>query len=49
MSGASEAHKRGRAVLAWIGSASGPAFIGKAEITSDPAIQNRIQDDFHAK
>ncbi len=41
--------KRGSAVLVWIGSATGPAFIGKAEITSDPAVQNKILDDFHAK
>jgi len=41
--------KRGSAVLVWISSASGLAFIGKAEITSDPAIQNKILDDFHAK
>ena len=27
--------RRGSPVLVWIGSADGPAFIGKAEITSD--------------
>ena len=30
--------RRGSPVLAWIGSADDPAFIGKAEITSDAAV-----------
>ncbi len=41
--------KRGSPVLVWIGSASGPAFIGKAEITSDASIQSKILDDFRQK
>jgi general stress protein 26 len=41
--------KRGSPVLVWIGEKNGPAFIGKAEITSDPAIVNKILDDFHKK
>jgi general stress protein 26 len=41
--------KRGSPVLVWIDSATGPAFIGKAEITSDGAIQNKILTDFRAK
>jgi general stress protein 26 len=41
--------KRGSPVLVWIGSATGPAFIGRAEITSDAAVQNKILDDFRQK
>jgi len=41
--------RRGSPVLIWIGSATGPAFIGKAEITSDAAIRNKILDDFRKK
>jgi len=41
--------RRGSPVLIWIGSATGPAFIGKAEITSDAAIRSKILDDFHKK
>ena len=41
--------RRGSPVLVWIGSAGGPAFIGKAEITSDAAVQKKILDDFHEK
>jgi general stress protein 26 len=41
--------KRGSLVLVWIGSATGPAFIGRAEITSDAAVQNKILDDFRQK
>jgi hypothetical protein len=28
-------------VLVWIGAADGPAFIGKAEITSDAGVQKK--------
>src|SRR3984893_15036781 len=35
--------------LVWIGSANGPAFIGKAEITNDTATVNKILTDFHNK
>jgi len=38
--------RRGSPVIGWIGSRSGPAFIGKAEITSDQAVVRRIVDDF---
>src|SRR5262249_40367059 len=31
--------KRGSPVLVWIGTAAGPAFIGKAEITPDAGVQ----------
>lgn len=41
--------KRGSPVLVWIGSATGPAFIGRAEITSDTAVQNKILGDFRQK
>src|SRR5439155_1524711 len=39
----------GSPVMVWIGAANGPAFIGKAEITSDAAIQDKILHDFHGK
>jgi hypothetical protein len=41
--------RRGSPVLIWIGAANGPAFIGKAEITSDAAVQKKILDDFRKK
>jgi general stress protein 26 len=41
--------KRGSPVLVWIGKADGPAFIGKAEITSDAATIDKILTDFHEK
>src|SRR5437667_11130448 len=41
--------KRGSPVLVWIGFAGGSAFIGRAEITSEPAVQNKILDDFRQK
>jgi general stress protein 26 len=40
---------RGSPVLVWIGKADGPAFIGKAEITNDPAIRDKILRDFREK
>ena len=41
--------RRGSPALVWIGSADGPAFIGKAEITNDTATVNQILTDFHNK
>src|SRR5215472_9083839 len=41
--------RHGSPVLVWIGKANGPAFIGTADITSDPAIQNKILIDFRQK
>ena len=41
--------KRGSPVLVWIGSANGPAFMGKAEITSDAVLQDKILKDFRQK
>jgi len=34
--------KRGSPVLVWIGSETGPAFIGNAEIVQDPALQDMM-------
>ena len=34
--------KRGSPVLVWLGSTGGPAFIGKAEIVEDKAIQDTM-------
>jgi general stress protein 26 len=41
--------RRGSPVLIWIGAANGPAFIGKAQITSDATVQKKILDDFRKK
>jgi general stress protein 26 len=41
--------RRGSPVIVWIGTRDGPAFIGKAEITNDPAIINRIEQDYPKK
>ncbi|HYB92428.1 MAG TPA: hypothetical protein VEC38_15430 [Candidatus Binataceae bacterium] len=41
--------KRGSPAIIWIGSMQGPAFIGKAEIAADPAIQSRIVDEYPRK
>jgi general stress protein 26 len=41
--------RRGSPTIVWIGSANGPAFIGKAEITNDAATVNQILTDFHNK
>jgi general stress protein 26 len=41
--------RRGSPVLVWIGKADGPAFIGKAEITSDPSMRDKILKDFREK
>jgi hypothetical protein len=38
--------RRGSPVIVWIGKRDGPAFIGKAEITTDPAVINRIVTDY---
>lgn len=38
--------RRGSPVIVWIGNRSGPAFIGQAEITSDPAVVNSIVNDY---
>jgi general stress protein 26 len=41
--------KRGSPVLVWIGAANGPALIGKAEISSDAAVQQKILTDMREK
>jgi hypothetical protein len=38
--------RRGSPVIVWIGKKHGPAFIGKAEITSDPAVPRQIVQDY---
>ncbi len=38
--------RRGSPVIVWIGRPNGPAFIGKAEITADPAVSRQIVDDY---
>lgn len=38
--------RRGSPVIVWIGKTKGPAFIGKAEITSDPAVAHQIVRDY---
>ena len=41
--------RRGSPALIWIGSSSGPAFIGTAEITTDPAATSQIESDVPRK
>jgi Pyridoxamine 5'-phosphate oxidase len=41
--------RRGSPAIVWIGAADGPAFIGKAETASDPAVQNQIITDYPRK
>ena len=38
--------RRGSPVLVWIGKKNGPAFIGNAEITSDPAVSRQIVEEY---
>jgi hypothetical protein len=41
--------RRGSPVIVWIGRKRGPAFIGKAEISSDPAVERQIIEDYPKK
>ena len=41
--------RRGSPVLLWIGKADGPALIGRAEITDDAAVQDKILKDYRQK
>ncbi len=41
--------RRGSPAIVWIGSLAGPAFIGKAEITSDKALQDQLIEDIPQK
>ena len=38
--------RRGSPVIVWIGKKHGPAFIGRAEIASDPLVTRRIVEDY---
>ncbi len=38
--------RRGSPVIVWIGKTKGPAFVGKAEITSDTAVSRQIVTDY---
>jgi len=41
--------RRGSPVLVWVGSLDGPAFIGKAEIVEDKAVQDMMIEQFPRK
>jgi hypothetical protein len=41
--------KRGSPAIVWIGRSDGPAFIGKAEIVSDKALQDLVIDEYPRK
>ena len=41
--------RRGSPVIVWIGRKHGPAFIGKAEISGDPAVARQIIEDYPKK
>ena len=41
--------KRGSPAIVWIGKSDGPAFIGKAEITNDSEVVNRLIEDYPKK
>lgn len=41
--------RRGSPAIVWIGKKHGPAFIGKAEISSDPAVSRQIIEDYPKK
>lgn len=41
--------RRGSPAMIWIGAVDGPAFIGKAEITKDAAVETRIITDYPQK
>jgi general stress protein 26 len=41
--------KRGSPALIWIGKADGPAFIGKAEIVTDKALQDQVIEEYPRK
>ncbi len=40
---------RGSPVIVWIGSLNGPSFVGKAEITKDAAVMDKILTDYPKK
>ncbi len=41
--------RRGSPVIVWIGGLNGPAFVGKAEITKDAAVVDKILTDYPKK
>jgi hypothetical protein len=41
--------KRGSPTLVWIGSRTGPAFIGKAEIVQDKTLQDQVIEQYPKK
>jgi hypothetical protein len=41
--------RRGSPAIVWIGTSDGPAFIGKAEFTQDPALWGRMIEDYPKK
>jgi hypothetical protein len=41
--------KRGSPALVWIGSPTGPAFIGKAEIVQDKTLQDQVIEQYPKK
>ena len=41
--------RRGSPAIIWIGKADGPAFIGKAEIVTDPALQDEVIAEYPRK
>jgi len=41
--------RRGSPALIWIGKADGPAFIGKAEIVTDKALQDEVIEEYPRK
>ena len=41
--------RRGSPVIVWIGRKHGPAFIGRAEISSDPTVERQIIEDYPKK
>jgi len=41
--------RRGSPVIVWIGGLNGPAFVGKAEITNDTAVFDKILTDFQKR
>ena len=41
--------RRGSPVIVWIGDLNGPAFVGRAEITKDAAVVDKILTDYPKK
>jgi hypothetical protein len=41
--------RRGSPAIIWIGKADGPAFVGKAEIVTDQALQDQVIEEYPRK